>query len=280
MGKPMKEKQYRGTMVDDAGNRIPLFSKAVPEDEGAQHWFDAEGKDYGRCNQGNLFFSVENVKELRGRAAKLETFGYTKNHDEMVGPLYGVAIRKKFKTAFGTEKTMMRIVAMMKLRDDVPAGTVGGWIEKEYALANNAFSGYPYPWVGEDAKVMDFARVTHNASIRGNAVLAGDAVIAESACVAENARVSETAIVSGRALVCGNAVVSGNARVYGMSAVFGSATVRGLANVGGDARVFGSSVLDGDAYVSGSAKVFGCANVTSGHIVKRTLTKSNTPWDS
>ena len=98
---------------------------------------------------------------------------------------------------------------------EIKAGTLGGYIEKEKNLDDNA-------WVS------------------GNA------------CVYNNARVYGDARVSGKAWVYGNAQVSGDAQVYGKAWVSDNAQVYGNAQVSGDACVSGDKITNKDdiCYVS------------------------------
>lgn len=94
----------------------------------------------------------------------------------------------------------------------INAGDVGGWIEKESNLSDNA-------WVSDEAEVYNQARVSNNALISGNARVYGNAL------VYGNARISGDAQVFGDALISGNAQVSDHAKVYGDADVFGDAEI-------------------------------------------------------
>ena len=86
---------------------------------------------------------------------------------------------------------LFRIRATVNIEKfNVEKGDLGGWVETEKNLLENA-------WVSGNAQVSGNARVYGNARVSGNAQVSG------------NAR------VSGNALVSGDAQVSGNARVYG-----------------------------------------------------------------
>ena len=129
------------------------------------------------------------------------------------------------KIFFG--RTLHRIKATKDF-EDVRAGELGGWIEKEENLSQDGNC-----WVDGNAWV------SGNASVWGNARVGGSALVGGSA------QVSGSAQVGGSALVGGSAQVGGNARVSD------SARVGGNAWVGGNARVWGS------AWVSGNASVWG-----------------------
>ena len=82
----------------------------------------------------------------------------------------------------------------------VTEGDVGGWIEKESNLSDNA-------WVSDNAQVFG------NALIHGNAMVYGNALIHGNAQVYGNAMVYGDALVSGYAQISGDAKISGDAEV-------------------------------------------------------------------
>ena len=100
------------------------------------------------------------------------------------------------------------------------AGDLGGWVEYESNLCDDA-------WVGDEAQVFG------NASVCGSAIVYG------------SAWVYGVAFVDGLASVYGSARVYENACVYGCSKVFGRACVHGQAQVFGSALVFDDSLVCG-----------------------------------
>lgn len=98
-------------------------------------------------------------------------------------------------------KILHRIKATISF-NNVKAGDLGGWIEKEVNLSHDGNA-----WVYDDAKVCDNAYVHGNAIVYGNAYLRGHAKVYGNAKVYENA------------IVCGNAYVRGHAKVYGDTVV-------------------------------------------------------------
>ena len=162
---------------------------------------------------------------------------------------------KKHWEFTGETKTVFRIVLRrikaavtftLKCGIEIKAGKLGGWIEKESNLDDNA-------WVSGNACVFGDAQVSEDAFVSGNACVSGDARVSEDAFVSGNA------CVSGDARVFGNAWVSGDARVFGNAWVSGDARVFGNAFVSGNARVLGDAWVLGDARVLGDAWVFGDA---------------------
>lgn len=151
--------------------------------------------------------------------------------------------------AIGPGRTVKRIRAVKEIASiGVAVGALGGYIEKEANLHDNA-------WVYGDAEVSGDARVYGDAKVFGTARVLG------GARVSGNARINGDAKVFGTARVYGDAVVSGGARVYGNADVFGTARVSGFARVYGDALVSGNARVCGDAEVSGDALVSGDARV-------------------
>ena len=128
---------------------------------------------------------------------------------------------KKFKLRKDVSKTwngmtLYRVEALVDIPwHDVKAGDLGGWVENENNLADDA-------WVFGEAIVCGKARVS------------GEAVVCEKARVGEKARVSGKALISGNAIVYGRAQVSGRAQVAGNAEIYGKAEVLGQAEVIGD----------------------------------------------
>lgn len=124
---------------------------------------------------------------------------------------------------------LFRIRALIEF-DDVKAGDVGGYIEKEKNLSQLGDS-----WVYGNAKVY------------GNACVYGDAKVFGNAEVYGNAKVYGDAWVYSNAKVCGDACVYGNAKVYGNACVYGNAWVCG------DSWTYGNTWVCGDALICGDA---------------------------
>jgi hypothetical protein len=93
-------------------------------------------------------------------------------------------------------RTLYRIRSLIPL-GDIPAGTLGGWVESENNLSHHGKS-----WVGDHAMVFGRAVVSGDAKVMGYAKVFGDSQI------------------SGEAQVFGTVVVSGSARVSGGSMVY------------------------------------------------------------
>ena len=124
----------------------------------------------------------------------------------------------------------------------INAGDVGGWIEKESNLSDNA-------WVADNAWVYDNARVSGDAWVCDNAQVSGCALVYGDTLVANNAR------VSGDAHVYDHAQIDGDAKVYDKARVFGDAWVFSDAHVFGNAKVYGNAKVCDNAWVRGDAEV-------------------------
>ena len=151
----------------------------------------------------------------------------------------------KIKDDADNLRTLYRIEALVDIRDDVPAGSKGGFIEKEDNLSQ--FGGC---WVFDDAKVFDNARVCE------------DAIVYDSAVVMDNA------ICSGISQIYGNANVSGFAEIRNDARIFENAIVNGCAVVDSHARVYGVSTVGGMSTVTDVAQVFDESSIKCGYISK------------
>lgn len=111
-------------------------------------------------------------------------------------------------------------IRALKDFDNVKAGDIGGWIEKEENLAHEGDC-----WVYGEAKVYDGAEVSGSAKVYGEAE------------VCDEAEVYGSAKVYGEAEAYGEAEVYGSAEVYDWAKVYGEAEVYGLAEVSGSAII-------------------------------------------
>ena len=145
--------------------------------------------------------------------------------------------KKNFELTTETRKmfgrTLFRIKAL-KSFNDVKVGDLGGFIEKEENLSENA-------WVCNDACVYGNARVYGNACVYGNARIYGDA------------RVYGNAWVFGNARIYGEAEISGDAHVYGNARIYGEAEISRNAWVYGEAEISGDTCIDGDMKICDAA---------------------------
>lgn len=134
-------------------------------------------------------------------------------------------------------------------------------------------------YVGPEAAVCDYARVTGTAEIRDNSRVYGVA------------RIEDKVVISGNVHVFGNAylsshspqamTISDDVKVYGNARIFESATIKGgafvsenaqvnnSATVEGTAKVFGNATVTGQAVIQGNAKIHGRATI-GGNVVAST----------
>ena len=153
------------------------------------------------------------------------------------------------------EKTLYRIEATKDIKNfDVKAGDLGGYIEKEDNLSDNA-------WVCDNALVYGEAWVGGDALVCDNALVYGEARVCDNAMVYGNAKVYHDAKVYGNARVCDNAMVYGNAKVYGEARVAGDTLVCGNVRVCGNAEVFNDTIEKENDLVNITSNV-GSYNIT------------------
>lgn len=181
------------------------------------------------------------------------------------------------KIAHGNKK-LRRIRALRDIpRYNVHEGDLGGYLEREENL-----NQYDDSWVGQGAKVYEFAQVmgaacvSENAEVRGHALVCdlasvhgsayvkGHAVVNDEATVTCDAQVFDNAQISGHAFIKGKAQVYGFAKVYGFAVIEGNAKVKEYAQVSGNARVSGEAVITEAGTVAGAAHIYGYS-VVAGH---------------
>lgn len=179
--------------------------------------------------------------------------------------------------------TLYRIKAVKDF-DDVKAGDLGGYIEKEDNLSHEGNC-----WVYNNAKVYDKACVFENAKIYDNAKvfnitwIFGDAKVYDNAKiygdtkVCDNAKIYDNTEIFGNAEVYDNAWIIDDVKIFGNAKVFGNTEVRNCAKIYGDAKVYGKSDICGNAIISNSSDYIVFKNWwSSGRYF--TWTKSNNMW--
>ena len=132
-------------------------------------------------------------------------------------------MNKKYELTNETKEwydiTLYRIKALKDF-NDVKAGDLGGFIEKEDNLSHDGDCWvYDNACVYGNVYVFDNARVYSNARVYDNAYVYDDARVFGNAHVCDNARVYGDAFVYGNAFVCDNACVYGNSYIYGNARV-------------------------------------------------------------
>ena len=159
-------------------------------------------------------------------------------------------------------RILYRIKALKDFKDDelyqdVKAGDLGGYVEKEKNLSQEGNCWvYGNARVYGDARVFgsayvfDNASVCGNACVRDNACVYGDAYVFDNAYVYGNAYVYDNARVCDNACVCGNACVRDNARVYDNARVCDNACVCGNACVRDNARVCDNACVRDNAKIN------------------------------
>ncbi|EJF79119.1 hypothetical protein [Bartonella doshiae] len=132
--------------------------------------------------------------------------------------------------------------------DDVKAGDLGGFIEKEDNLSHDGNC-----WVYDNAIVSYGAIVSENAKIRNEAIVADDAKVYGNVIVSDKAKIyGRDTHVYGNAKVFDNACVSGTMWFREKGWVYGKCVVNGNAKVYGDAalkekKTFRDDVCSNDA---------------------------------
>jgi len=174
---------------------------------------------------------------------------------------------KKYEFTDETIKTpggtiLRRIKAIIDIGNNVKAGDLGGFIEKEENLAHEGEAWvFGNAQVNGNARVFGDAKILGNARVYGNAMVSCNAQISGESHVFDNARVHDTAKVFSNALVYGDAKVYGNAMVYGNATVSDSAKVYSGVWVSNNAKVYGNASVYGNSHISGNARVSGSTNV-------------------
>ena len=121
-----------------------------------------------------------------------------------------------------------RIRALRQVRDDVPAGELGGFVQSEANLSQ----GSDDAWLYDDSISRHEANVCGGAQLHGRTVAQDLALVSGSSTMYGNAIACDSAIVTGGcirndALVCGNARVRENPATHIAPVVTGQSVVMG-----------------------------------------------------
>ena len=141
-----------------------------------------------------------------------------------------------------------RIRALRQVREDVPAGTLGGFVQSEANLSQ----GNDEAWLYDDSISRDEANVCGGAELHGQAM------------AQDLALVSGSAVMYGHAIACDNAILTAGC-IRSDALVCGSARIRENAATHIAPVVTGQSVVMGD--LSGSVVVYGRGFILPGQTV-------------
>lgn len=129
-------------------------------------------------------------------------------------------------------------IRALKDFDDVKAGDLGGYIEKEENLSHDGNA-----WVYDNVKVYNNAKVFCDAQVHGDAL------------IYSNARIFDKAKVYGNTWVCGNALIYDNAQIYDAVQIYENVKIYDNAQIYDNASVYGNARVFGDAQVLGNALI-------------------------
>ena len=135
-----------------------------------------------------------------------------------------------------------RIRALRQVGDDVPYGTLGGYVQSEANLSQ----GNDEAWLYDDSISRDEANVCGGAELHGQAVAQDLALVGGSAVMYGHAIACDNAILTAGcirsdALVCGNARVRENAATHIAPVVTGQSVVMG--DLSGSIVVYGHGFI-------------------------------------
>lgn len=118
------------------------------------------------------------------------------------------------------DHTLYRIKALTDF-NDVKAGDIGGYIEKEENLSQSNLC-----WVYDNAIVYGNSKIRDNAEVRENAIINDMAEVYDNAMVRGNSVVRDSAIICGNGIACDDSIIFGSAVICG-------GVARGCVKIGG-----------------------------------------------
>lgn len=147
-------------------------------------------------------------------------------------------------------------IRALKDFEDVMAGDLGGYIEKEENLSQEGNC-----WVSDEARVYDNAKVSGSAEVYGNTKIYNDAEVSGSAKVYDEAQVFGKAEIYGNAEVFGKAQAFSNTGIYDEAKVYDNALVFGKTEVCDKAQIYGYAQVYENAKVYNKAKIYDKAEI-------------------
>lgn len=190
---------------------------------------------------------------------KMELTGNPSASKESVGGRLYEMLTDDANTIMVDGHKLHRIRAIKPVNNDVPAGTIGGYIEGYHNLLCTEDTPC---WVSGDAMVYDRAKVCDCATVKDGAKVCDCAMVESDAAVGDIALISGSAVLQGACCVFERAIVSGGATISDEVVIRGMAQISGKANVEDRAQVSGYAKVHGDATVSGHAFVTDYAVIT------------------
>lgn len=150
----------------------------------------------------------------------------------------------------------------------VGVGEIGGWIEHEGNLFDNA-------WISGNAVIYGGAMAKNNSYICCRAKVHGTAIVAGDFSVGGDAE------VYGDVLAIGKGIINDEVKVYGNATIKGDVVVHDNVEISGDAYIEGEIMLCGDAKVDGKAFIRGMYITICGtaHITGRVEQKPIMIWE-
>lgn len=139
---------------------------------------------------------------------------------------------------------LQRIRSIVDIREDVPSGTLGGWVEKE---DNLSISGSC--WIYEEAKCVQNAKVSEDATLRGYVIVQG------MSKVSGNSSVENVAVIKGHATIKDDAIVRDNAKIIECATVSRNGIVEGNAEVIEYGKVERGGIASGGAIIGGRSRL-------------------------
>ena len=142
-------------------------------------------------------------------------------------------------------RTLYRMQALRYVRNDVPEGEVGGYLESEANLSHEGTC-----WLFDEACAYEDARVEGEATLWGYATLRG------------KAKLIEGANLWGQAIVQGEAKVGGTSFLDDQVVVGGKAILKGNVSLSEEVHVGGEAHLEGDdpslsLWIEGTTMILG-----------------------
>ena len=101
-----------------------------------------------------------------------------------------------------------RIKSLKKVRDNVPKGTIGGFLPFADEIKLSALSHEGTCWIAENSMIF-----SNSVEIKDSALVGGKAQIFDNVSISDLATISENTIIRGNSKIRGSAKIKGKAKI-------------------------------------------------------------------
>jgi carbonic anhydrase/acetyltransferase-like protein (isoleucine patch superfamily) len=185
-----------------------------------------------------------------------------------------------------TPRQAHRIRALQDIpKHGVKRGDIGGYVTDEKILSHEGAC-----WIGENAQVLHYVKVTDDAYIGGSALVAS-VFVEDGITISGNVHISDEAkvytsfkkskrdlptpmVISDNVRITGEAEVFGVLFLTGNASIYENAFLNNCAEIGMESQVFGQAIVGPGVKVIGKSKVYGDSLIRQDAVIQDSEVKA------